>query len=111
MKAVMVFQVEPSDYLMPLIQEWPTPRKSAETVIVRKDNRNGAKMVEYMSGLKYRDKKDTIYSIIADNPELVSTKAISGYEGIIEGVKIPILSEPLNVSEPLNGGQRLFRQI
>lgn len=84
-KAVMVFQVEPSDYLMPLIQEWPTPRKSAETVIVRKDDHNGAKMVEYMSGLKYRDKKDTIYSVSADNPELVSAKAISGYDGIIEG--------------------------
>ncbi len=84
-KAVMVFQIEPSDYIMPLIQEWPTPRKSAETVIVRKDDRNGVKMVEYMSGLKYRDKKDTIYSVSTDNPELVSAKAISGYEGIIEG--------------------------
>jgi len=33
--AVMVFQIDPEKFLFPLIQSWPLPSKSSETLIVR----------------------------------------------------------------------------
>ena len=36
--AVLVFHIEPEDYLYPLVQSFPTPSKTAETILVRKEN-------------------------------------------------------------------------
>jgi len=37
---LLVFRIRPSDYLYPLIQEWPAPSKTAETVLFRREGDN-----------------------------------------------------------------------
>ncbi|MFH1116173.1 MAG: PAS domain S-box protein [Pseudomonadota bacterium] len=48
--AVLVFRIDPETDLYPLIQSWPTPSKTAETLIVRKDGDH----VLFLNQLRHR---------------------------------------------------------
>jgi len=46
--AVLLLRSDPNQQLYPLIQSWPLPSKSAETLLIRRDNTN----VVYLNGLR-----------------------------------------------------------
>jgi PAS domain S-box-containing protein len=48
-KAVLIFTVDPSTFLYPLIQSWPAPVKTAETLLLRKEGDS----ILYLNQLKY----------------------------------------------------------
>ena len=79
--AALVFMIDPADYLYPLIQEWPTPSKSGEAVIVRQE---GNKAV-YISQLRYADNTRLQFSFSLDQKEKSGVRAVLGQTGLFEG--------------------------
>lgn len=79
--AVIVFRIDPSNYLFPLIQSWPTPSKTAETALIREENGGAV----YLNELRHT--KNTKLSLVIPGADFNKTaaKAIKGYEGIFEG--------------------------
>jgi PAS domain S-box-containing protein len=79
---VLMLEINPHDYLFPLVQSWPTPSKTAETLLVRKDGDE----VVYLNELRHR--KGTALKLrfpIADKTNLPAVMAVNGKEGIFEG--------------------------
>jgi signal transduction histidine kinase len=85
-KAVQVygaflFRIDPSKFLFPLIQSWPVPSQTAETLLVRKEGND----VLFLNELRHR--KDTALNlrIPLNGKELPAAMAIRGVEGVVEG--------------------------
>jgi len=91
-RGALLMQVDPSIFLYPLIQSWPTPSSTAETLLVRKE---GGEVV-YLNELRHR--KDTALSLRfpIDSPRLASAMAVKGQVGVVEVLdyrKIPVLAD------------------
>ncbi len=79
--AVLV-RIDPQRFLYPLVQSWPTPRRTAETLIVRRD---GDEIV-FLSELRHRRSAPLSLRLPANSPRLIAARAVAGYEGVLEGV-------------------------
>ncbi|MBK7212968.1 MAG: hypothetical protein IPH88_06660 [Bacteroidales bacterium] len=58
-KAWLILQIDPETFLFPLIQTWPTPSKSAETVLVRKDGNE----VLFINELRHKNNEPLSFRI------------------------------------------------
>jgi PAS domain S-box-containing protein len=75
--------LDPRAVLYPLIQSWPTPSRTAETLLVR---REGDQIV-YLNELRHR--KDTALNLrlpLVAGSSLPAAMAVAGQEGIIDGL-------------------------
>jgi PAS domain S-box-containing protein len=79
--ATLVFRVNPEDYLFPLLQNWPTPSKSAETLLVRKEGES----VVFINTLRHVDDPPLTLRIPLSMVDVPAVKAIQGLEGLYEG--------------------------
>ena len=79
--AVLIFLVNPNNYLYPLIEKWPAPSKTSETLIVEKDGNN----VLYLNELKHQKNTALQLSIPLTRKDVISVQAVRGYKGFIEG--------------------------
>ena len=79
---LMVLRINPNQFLYPLIQYYPTPSRTAETLLVRRQDDH----VLYLNELRHL--KDTALSLTLplSNSRLTAAMAAKGREGIIEGV-------------------------
>lgn len=69
--------------VFPLIQSWPTPSPSAETLLVRRQGDT----VLYLNELRHRMATALVFSQDLDNPELPAARAIlTDAEQVMEGV-------------------------
>jgi PAS domain S-box-containing protein len=96
--AAIIFQISPDDFLFPLIQTWPLPSKSAETLIVEKDGDS----VLFLNELRWRKNTALQLRIALTSKDIPSVQAVLGYRGILEGTDyrgIPVLSD----IEPIPG--------
>jgi len=78
----LALRIDPSTYLYPMIQRWPTPSATAETLIVRRDGSD----VLYLNELKFQQGTALKLRIPLDRTDLSAVKGVTGYEGISEGV-------------------------
>lgn len=78
---VLIFRIAPEDYLYPLIQSWPTPSKTAETLLVR---REGEKVL-FLNELRHRKNTAMKLRIPLKEKNIPAVKAVLGYKGIFEG--------------------------
>jgi PAS domain S-box-containing protein len=79
--AVLILRSDPSLYLYPLIQSWPTPSESAETLLVRRDGDS----VLYLNVLRHRvDPALTLREPLSSNG-VPSVAAVLGRLGEFEG--------------------------
>ncbi len=86
----MLLRINPGLTLYPLIQSWPTPSKSSETLLVKLENDS----VLYLNELRHQKKTAIIFKRPIDK-KLPAAAAVLGYEGIFEGVDyrgIPVIS-------------------
>ena len=88
---VILMRIDPYRFLYPLIQSRPTPSKTAETVLFR---REGDEVV-FLNELRH--KKDTALKLrfSINEPKLPSAMAIRGIRGVVEGIDyrgIPVLA-------------------
>lgn len=79
--ATLVFRVDPNEFLYPLIQSWPTPSKSSEILIARK---NGDSVL-FLNELRFRFHTALSLQFPLTKSTLPSVRAVLGYEGIWEG--------------------------
>ncbi len=80
--AVLILRSDPQRYLFPLIQTWPTPSPSAETLLVRRDGDD----VLFLNALRH--KADTALSLRIPHSDsaLPAARGLHGVTGIFEGV-------------------------
>lgn len=79
--AVMIFRTNPQSYLYPLIKNWPTPSKTAETFLVRKEDDS----VRVLNQVMYRENEQLqlMFSMAeTSNPAVL---AADGFVGLYEG--------------------------
>ncbi|MDR3576073.1 MAG: PAS domain S-box protein [Anaerolineaceae bacterium] len=79
--AVLILQVDPEKYLYPLIQSWPTPSQSAETLLVRKDGTDAL----FLNTLRYNSAPPLTLRIPLSNVNVPAVQAITGDAGIYIG--------------------------
>jgi PAS domain S-box-containing protein len=79
---VFILRVDPYEYLFPLIQKWPTPSRTSETLIFRKEGDN----IVYLNELRHINNSALFLKIPLSRNDVVAVKVVSsGREGIIEG--------------------------
>lgn len=78
----VLLHIDPHQFLFPLIQRWPTPSPSAETVLVRRDGDTAV----FLNELHYRKNAPLAMRLPLNQRQLLATKAVMGKEGVVEGV-------------------------
>jgi len=75
-------RIDPDMYLYPLINIWPTPSKTAETLIAKRDGDSA----EYLNTLKFRKNTALKLHIPLNRKDILIVKAVLGEKGIVEGL-------------------------
>lgn len=79
--SALVLQCQPSEDLYPMIQSWPVPRQSAETILVRCDG----DYVLYLNELRYRKDTALKFTLPLSQVEIPAVMAVLGNEGVAGG--------------------------
>ena len=79
---VFILRFDPNVYLYPLIQKWPTPSKTAESLIFR----NEGKQIRLLSKAKHVQTSAMDIIIPVENKEYVAVQGAHGQTGIMEGL-------------------------
>ena len=79
---IVEMRIDPADYLYPILATWPTPSKTSETRILRREGNE----VVFLNSLKF-EKNTALTLRMPMNSKLAipSIKAALGEEGIVEG--------------------------
>ena len=88
----LVSQIDPDDYLYPLIRAWPMHSASAESLLVRRDGDD----VLFLNDLRYRKGAALTLRIPADEPDLPAAMAARGGASAAGGIDyrgVPVVAE------------------
>jgi PAS domain S-box-containing protein len=88
---VFFFRIDPNQFLYPLIEQWPTPSKTAETLLVR---REGDEMV-FLNELRHRKNTALNLRFPISRKKMPASMAVRGIEGVVEGIdyrEVPVLA-------------------
>ena len=77
----IVAQIDPHKFLYPLIQSWPTPSKTSESLIIRRDDND----ILFLNELRHRKNTALKLRIPITQEDLPAAMAALGKEGIVEG--------------------------
>jgi signal transduction histidine kinase/FixJ family two-component response regulator len=78
---VLALRVDPRDFLFPLVETWPVPRLTAESLIVKRYEDK----VLYLNDLRHTKDAALRLTMPISNPVLTSAISLRGVEGIVEG--------------------------
>ena len=79
----IVLRIDPTIYLYPFIQSWPTPSNSAETLLVRLDGNQ----ILYLNDLRFKPNAALQLSLpLVGNTEITGISVIMGQRGIQDGL-------------------------
>jgi PAS domain S-box-containing protein len=87
---VVVMEIEPYQFLYPLIKSWPTPSRTGETELVE---RRGNQVV-FLNELRQRQNTPFNLSFPLNSPHMLAAVAARGKRGIVQGLdyrKIPVI--------------------
>jgi PAS domain S-box-containing protein len=79
---LVILSIDPGKILFPLVQSWPTPSKSSETLILRKDGDS----VLYLNELRHRKNSALNLKLPLNEKNLLASKLVNGFVGLTEGV-------------------------
>jgi two-component system sensor histidine kinase/response regulator len=79
---MLVLRVVPDTYIYPLIQRWPIPSKTAETLLIRKDGSDAL----YLNNLRFSEDAALSLRIPLSRVDVPAVAAVQGKEGVTEGV-------------------------
>ena len=89
--AVLALRLDPDDYLYPLIRRWPTPSRTAETLLVRRDGND----VLYLNDLKFNKNSALKLRLPVKRKDVPAAMAVLGRQGIVEGLDyrgVPVIA-------------------
>jgi len=95
---ILVFRLDPSLFLYPLLQRWPTPRRTAETLLVRREGDD----VLFLNELKFQPNSALNLKFPLASARLISARAARGEQGILEGVDyrgVPVIGYARSVPD------------
>jgi len=81
-KGYIILVINPGNYLYPLIEQWPEPSETAETLLVRRDGND----VLFLNELRFRKNTALNLRIPLADPDLPAVMAVNGYNGVVEGI-------------------------
>ncbi|MHB8790331.1 MAG: PAS domain S-box protein [Desulfobulbaceae bacterium] len=79
---VLAFHLDPHEFLYPLLNFWPTPSKTAETLMVRRDGPDAL----FLNELRYQNDSALNLRIPLAREEVPAVRAVLGLTGITEGM-------------------------
>ena len=79
---LILFRIDPDRFLFPLIQRWPTPSASAETLLVRRDGDD----VVFLNRLRLQKNTPLTLRFPSSDSRLLAAMAVRGWQGMVEGV-------------------------
>ena len=79
--AVIVIEIDPNEFLYPCIQDWPTPSRTAETLLVRREGNE----IVFLNELRHRTGTALSMTMPIDRAGLPAGNAVLGHEGCMEG--------------------------
>lgn len=85
------FQIDPQQYLFPLMQSWPTPSDSAEILIVRQEQNT----ILFLNELRHRKHAALTFRLPLRAKQLPAAMAARGQEGFVEGLdyrQVPVFA-------------------
>ncbi|MDQ5986852.1 MAG: hypothetical protein CSYNP_02585 [Syntrophus sp. SKADARSKE-3] len=88
---IMILRTNPEREFFPLIQSWPTPSHTAETLLVRREGDN----VLFLNELRHRKDTALKFTLPLSTDKLPASMAALGREGVFEGIDyrgVPVLS-------------------
>ncbi|NVN92314.1 MAG: sensor histidine kinase [Desulfuromonadales bacterium] len=80
--AVLLLAIDPHTFLYPLIQSWPTPSTSGETLLVKRDGND----VLFLSNLRFRKNSALRFRKPLTQNTMPAARAALGQEGIFDGI-------------------------
>jgi diguanylate cyclase (GGDEF)-like protein/PAS domain S-box-containing protein len=96
--ACVIMQIVPERFIYPMIESWPLPSASGETLLVRRDGNS----VVYLNPLRHRRVEPLTLRLPLDNENLVARNAVLGARGTMTGVDyrgMPVMAVVRNVPE------------
>jgi PAS domain S-box-containing protein len=93
---VLVIQIDPNTYLYPLLQRWPLPSASAETLLARRDGED----VLFISPLRHRQDPPLTFRVQLSSEKVAAAVGLRGTFGIVDGRDyrdMPILAATFRV--------------
>jgi PAS domain S-box-containing protein len=119
----LALDIDPNQFLYPLIQSWPTPSRTAEVLLVRKEEND----VVFLNELRYKKNSALNLRLPLNSAKLPAARAVSGDTGAMEGVdyrNVPVLAVARHIpgtpwfmvakidkNEAFAADRRLFRQV
>lgn len=90
--AVLMFEIDPAHFLFPTIQAWPSYSRTGETLLVRMEGND----VVFLNELRHQKNTPlTLRFPVASHKQLPAAMAVTGKEGIIEGIdyrNVPVIA-------------------
>jgi PAS domain S-box-containing protein len=96
---ILDLRIDPEKYLYPFINKWPTPSRTAETLLVRREGNE----VLFLNELRFQ--KNTALNLrfpLNEKIELPAVKAAMGQEGIVQGIdyrRVPVIADVRSVPD------------
>lgn len=78
---VLIFEIDPDNFLYSLVETWPIESPTSETFIFRIEKDS----ILFLNDLRHRDNTALEFRLPTDHPDLPAGMAASGYKGIVEG--------------------------
>lgn len=78
---VVIIRIDPNVSLYPMIQTWPTPSSSGETLLIHREGND----VVYLNELRYKKNTALLLRYPVSERKLPAAMAARGNEGIVEG--------------------------
>ena len=89
---VIILRIDPDHDVYKMIQSWPTPSKTAETLLIRREGNE----VVYLNELRHRKYAALKLRLPLIRKSLPAVMAAEGKEGIVEGIdyrNVPVLAD------------------
>ena len=77
----LVLRIDPEQYLYPFLKRWPTPSRTAETLIVRRERSD----VLFLNELRFQENTALNLRFPIERKEMPAVQAALGRKGVIEG--------------------------
>lgn len=88
---IILLCIDPLTELYPLIQSWPTPSRSSETLLIEREGND----IVYLNELRFRKNSALKLRLPATEEQLTAAMAARGVEGTVEGLDyrgVPVLA-------------------
>ena len=87
----VLLRIDPAEFLYPMIQSWPTPSPSAETLLVHREGNE----VVYLNELRHRQNTALNLRFPLTATGLPATQVVLGKQGVVAGIDyldVPVLA-------------------